>query len=154
MKSLRRLFWAFFELATGSSFDRATFQTYLKMLDACISPSTNLPTSAIKSLTTSLSKEIATFGSEVHLTTGLGMERIWRYFKPDTPKSQKQLSAIVALENLADRLDSVMWKSKLKVDEMVQIRERFSSSLELARKQDVEAGELITVSFVFVCYSL
>lgn len=98
-------------------------------------------------LGTTLSKELTAFGSEVQLKTGLGMERIWRHFKPDTPKTTGQLSAILNLEGLADRLDDAMWKSNLRIDEMIQIRERFASSLQLVKTQDVDAAELIIVRF-------
>jgi midasin len=151
-KVLHQLFWAFRELASSEGFDRATFQTLLKMLSAAISPLTKSNFTVGKILFATLSKEIAAFGSEVQLTSGVGMERIWRHFKPDTPKTWKQLSAILSLETLADRLDSAMWKSGLKLDEMVQIRERFASSLELVRRQDVDAGELVTVCFVASAY--
>jgi midasin len=146
-KALRQLFWAFCELTSSSSFDRATFQTYLKMLTAALSFLAKAASSPAANLSITLSKEVAAFGSDVQLTSGLGMERIWRHFKPNTPKTWKQLTAILNLEGLADRLDIAMWKSGLKLDEMVQIRERFARSLELVRRQDVDAGELITVHF-------
>jgi midasin len=144
-KASRQIFWAFCELTNSPGFDRATFQTYLKMLTSTVSSMAKDSASHSQNLTGALSKEVATFGSDVQLTTGLGMERIWRSFKPQTPKTWEQLTAVLTLENLADRLDAIMWKSSLKLDEMIQIRERFSSSLELARKQDVETDELVTV---------
>ncbi|KAF2686266.1 midasin [Lentithecium fluviatile CBS 122367] len=143
-KALRQLFWAFYILTSSSTFDRATFQTYFKMLATALFVLTKTTTSHATNLSSTLSKEIAAFGSHVQLTSGLGMERIWRHFKPDTPKTWKQLTAILNLEVLADRLDAAMWKSSLKLDEMVQIRERFATALELVRRQDVDAGELIT----------
>lgn len=141
LKALRVLFWAFRELATGH-FDRASFQTYLKMLNVELQSLAQSGDQALV-ITKTLSKEMAVFDSEVQLTTGLGMERIWRSFKPDTPKTYKQLAAVLNLEALADRLDAAMWKLNLKVDEMIQIRERFASSLQLVKSQDVDAHELI-----------
>jgi midasin len=141
---LRTLFWAFHTLSTGSTFDRATFQTYLKMLTSAMPTGTVEDSNhLVQSITTTLSKQIAVFGSDVQLTTGLGMERIWRTFKPATPKTQKQLRSILDLESLADRLDAIMWKSTLRIDEMVQIRERISSSLDLVRRDQVDANEFI-----------
>jgi midasin len=140
LKALRILFWAFLELANTPGFDRATFQTYLKMLNAEIMAFTG----SLTVLGSTLAKELTVFGSEVQLRTGLGMERIWRHFKPETPKTMVQLSAILNLESLADRLDEAMWKSNLKIDEMIQIRERFASSLQLVKTQEVDAAELIT----------
>ncbi|KAF1847542.1 P-loop containing nucleoside triphosphate hydrolase protein [Cucurbitaria berberidis CBS 394.84] len=107
LKPLRTLFWGFFVLATGATFDRAMFQTYES-------------TALLQNISTTLSKQIAVFGSDVQLTTGLGMER-----------TQVQLKEVLELEGLADRLDIIMWKSNLRIDEMVQIRERVASSLEL-----------------------
>ncbi|KAF2634774.1 midasin [Massarina eburnea CBS 473.64] len=143
-KALRQLFWVFLELASSSSFDRATFQTYLKMLASASYSTAKKSSKHSQALTHSLSKEVATFGSDVQLTTGLGMEYIWRAFKPVTSSTLKQLTTVLALERLADRLDAVMWKSRLRLDEMIQIRERFGSSLELVRRQDVDAEELVT----------
>lgn len=143
-KLLRQLFWAFHNLITGSIFDRATFQTYLKMLSEVITRLSHASASPAVDLGAKLAKEVSKFGSDVHLSSGLGMERIWLYFKPNTPKTHLQLAAVLALESLADRLDTTMWKSHLKLDEMIQIRERFTSSLELVRTHDADAGELVT----------
>ncbi|KAH8704657.1 hypothetical protein GQ44DRAFT_763966 [Phaeosphaeriaceae sp. PMI808] len=124
-----------------SVFDRATFKTYLKMLASAMpAPLTSLE----QELSFTLSKQIAAFGSEVQLTSGLAMERIWSTFKPLTPKTFAQLEAVLELEMLADRLDTIMWKSHLTLDEMAQLRERISSSLELVRADEVDAAELIT----------
>jgi midasin len=144
LKPLRTLFWAFFALAQGSTFDRATFQTYLKMLSSSIPSATQNPDPLVNALSATLFKQIATFGADVQLTTGLGMERIWRFMKPNTSKSIDQLKTVLSFEALADRLDEVMWKSTLRTDEMIQIRERFSSSLELVRKEDIDAAEFLT----------
>lgn len=144
-KGLRQLFWAFHGLATGSQFERATFQAYLKMLSAAISPVDEVSGTLSTPLMQGLLKNAAELRSNVQLTTGFGMERIWLHFKPDTPRTWKQLSAIEALEALADRLDVTMWKTNLKFEQMLQIRERFASSLELLRTKGAEADELIKV---------
>jgi midasin len=96
---------------------------------------------------TSLSKELSVFGSEVQLQTGLGMERVWRHFKPKTPKTLEQLAGILDLERLADRLDAAMWKLNLPIDEMIQIPERFAGSLQLIKSEDIDASELHVVSY-------
>jgi midasin len=140
LKALRTMWWAFYALANGSTFDRATFQTYLKMLTSAMSSNAKLPQ---YDLNVALAKQIAVFGSDVQLTTGLGMERIWRAFKPTTSKTRDHLKALLELETLADRLDAVMWKSHLGINDMVQIRERIASSLDLVRKDEVDAAELI-----------
>ncbi|KAF1972308.1 midasin [Bimuria novae-zelandiae CBS 107.79] len=142
-KLLRQLFWAFHHLMTNSTFDRATFQTYLKMLSDVTTRLSKTPISTAREVASTLAKEVAKFGSEVQLSSGLGMELIWKHFKPDTPRTQSQLQSVLALENLADRLDATMWRSTLKLDEMIQIRERFSSSLQLVRSENVDAAEFI-----------
>jgi len=143
LKPLRTLFWAFHALTIADTFDRATFQTYLKMLASAVPTASGEAAPLIQSISRTFSKQIAVFGSDVQLTTGLGMERIWRVFKPSTPKTQSQLKAILELETLADRLDAMMWQSNLRVDEMVQMRERITSSLDLVRGDQVDARELI-----------
>ena len=145
LKPLRTMFWAFFALAKGSAFDRATFQTYLKML---ISSTPTVSTEShvmVQTLAIVLSKQVAAFGADVQLTTGLRMEPLWLRLKPNTPKSIGDLETILKLETLADKLDAVMWRSHLKADEMIQIRERFASSLQLVRRKDVSSDELITI---------
>ena len=144
LKPLRTLFWAFHQLATEANFDRAVFQTYLKMLTS--TTAITLPDVSILSqgFSTTLSKQITAFGSDVQLVTGLSMDRLWHAFKPPTPKSQTQLQAIIELETLADRLDVVMWKSHISFDGMIQVRERVISSLDLLRQDEIDASELIT----------
>lgn len=146
LKRLRILFWTFQKLAAGQGFDRASFQTYLKMLNAELQALSQQGSQVALDLKTSLSKELTVFGSAVQLKTGLGMERIWKHFKPNTPKTSEQLASILNLEALADRLDAAMWKLSLKTDEMIQIRERFASSLQLVKSEDVDANELVIVS--------
>ncbi|KAF2001573.1 midasin [Amniculicola lignicola CBS 123094] len=144
LNGLLILFWALLHMASGNTFDRATFQTYLKMLNvelAALGLSTSPPVLLLQS---SVTKELIIFGSGVQLKTGLSMERIWRYFKPVTARTSQQLAAILTLEGLADRLDAAMWTSNLNPDEMIQIRERFASSLHLVRTEEVDAKELIT----------
>src|SRR5690242_16989032 len=145
LKPLRTIFWAFYSLAKGSAFDRATFQTYLKMLNSNTPVVSNDSHVMVRTLATVLSKQVATFGSDVQLTTGLSMEPLWRHLKPSTPKSIAELGAILCLEALADRLDAIMWKSDLNAGEMIQIRERFASSLQLVRGENVAPDELITI---------
>ncbi|KAI4935110.1 uncharacterized protein J4E92_002397 [Alternaria infectoria] len=143
LKPLRTLFWAFHGLTTASTFDRATFQTYLKMLTSATPAMTEESGSLSRTLSTTLAKQMIAFGSDVQLTTGLGMEHIWRVFKPSTPTTHSQLGAVLELESLADRLDAIMWQSTLHVDEMIQLRERVASSLTLVRKNQVDAKGLI-----------
>ncbi|USP77584.1 Midasin [Curvularia clavata] len=143
LKPLQKMFWAFHTLATAPTFDRATFQTYLKML-ASVIPGSEHSLPLIQTFSANLSKQVGAFGSDVQLTTGLSMERVWRVFKPLTPKTQQQLAAILELEALADRFDAIMWQSTLGVDDMVQIRERIASSLDLVRRDQADAKELIT----------
>jgi midasin len=140
---LQTLFWAFLEMAQGHGFDRATFQTYVKMLNAEILRIAESDAAMSAEVSQALTNELKVFGSEVKLKTGLGMERIWKHFRSTTPKTSFQLAAVLELETLADRLDAAMWRSSLKLDEMVQIRERFASALHLARTQDVDIAELL-----------
>ncbi|KAF2996004.1 hypothetical protein E8E13_001141 [Curvularia kusanoi] len=142
---LRTMFWAFLALARSSTFDRATFQTYLKMLTASIPAAVDESPVILKTLAIALAKQVATFGTDVLLITGLQMEPLWRHLKPITPRSIADLEATLKLETLADRLDAVMWKSNLNPNEMAQIRERFASSLQLVRRENVNSDELVTI---------
>ncbi|KAL6704852.1 AAA ATPase midasin [Coniothyrium glycines] len=143
LKPLRALFWAFVALTTSATFDRATFHTYLKMLMFTVRNERVSSMSSPDALSNSLLKQLAVFGSDVQLTTGLGMERIWRVFKPVTSSTTSQLSSILDLESLADRLDKIMWSSSMSMDTMILVRERISGALDLVRTNQVEAGELL-----------
>ncbi|KAH7076116.1 hypothetical protein FB567DRAFT_535490 [Paraphoma chrysanthemicola] len=151
LRALITLFWAFMKLAEDSAFDRATFQTYLKMLASTVPVHTDLDHPLLLDLQVSLRKHIALFDSEVHLTTGLGMDRIWTSFKPETPKTLTQLETIAELEGLADRFDKMIWSSDLTLDEMMQLRERIASSLDLVRSHEAEAAELVTSFRAAIC---
>jgi midasin len=145
VRPLQAMFWAFFALAMSPTFDRATFQTYLKMLISSIPTAADESHVILKMLATALTKQVATFGADVHLTTGLQMEPLWRNLKPKTSRTLAEMEATLKLETLADRLDAVMWRSHLNPDEMIQIRERFASSLQLVRSENVDPEELITI---------
>jgi midasin len=148
LNQFRKIYWAFVGLANSLELDRATFQTYLRMLNFEIaSIAANSPQQMLY-LKNSLSKELAVFGSAMQLHTGLSMERMWRHFKPTVANTSSQLTAILTMEALADRLDVAVWTSNLKIDEQIQIRERFASSLQLIRAQDIDAQELILVSIL------
>lgn len=151
LKPLRTMFWAFHALAKSPTFDRATFQTYLKMLGSSMPATLDESHAIVQTLASALSRQVATFGADVHLTTGLSMEPLWRQLKPNTAKTLVELETTLKLEALADRLDTVMWKSTLKPDEMTQIRERFASSLQLVRNENVTPDELITMLETAVC---
>ncbi|KAF2015300.1 P-loop containing nucleoside triphosphate hydrolase protein [Aaosphaeria arxii CBS 175.79] len=142
LQSVRVLFWTFFELAKGHEFDRATFQTYLKLINESISTNST-DAGHMLDLKNSLSQQLMVFDADTRLRTGLSMERIWKHMRPRTARNTKQLKAILDLEVLADRFDAVMWKSTLKIDEMIQTRERFASALQLVRTQDIDASELL-----------
>ena len=42
------------------------------------------------------------------LSTGLGMTRLWKQFRPLTAASEGHLTSILELENVADRFDSIV----------------------------------------------
>ncbi len=143
LKPLRILFWEVLSFATGSTFDRAALRTYLNMLTSAVATTISNAGTIEQHFKDALSKKIAVFGSNIQLTTGLGMERMWRTFKPVTPTTHHQFRALIELENTADRLDAIMWKSDLALDDMVQIRERMIASLDLLRKDKADATELL-----------
>ena len=149
LKGIRTLFWALLHLAAGTGFDRATFQTYITMLNREISSDDVDIDRLSRDLHSNLSKELTAFGSSTRLTSGLSMERIWLRFKPNTPKTIQEYDTILALERLADRLDAAMWKSSLGIEDMARIRERFSSALAMVRSSDVDGEELVKAS----CFS-
>ncbi|KAF2736187.1 midasin [Polyplosphaeria fusca] len=149
-KPLQVLFWALLELVKVSNFDRATFQTYLQMFyersrEISSGEDDLQPAYDTTALSKSLSKELAVFSADVEMSSGHGMERIWKHYKPNTPKTHDQLNAILSLEGLADMLDEVTWKSPLRVDDMIQVRERFASSLHLVKANNVDASGLVTM---------
>lgn len=143
LEPIRSLLWAFLELSTDSTFERATFQTYLKMLTAALHNCGQVSVILGYDLQGMLSKQITAFGPEVQLSTGICMELVWQVFKPSTAKTTTQLQAILDLETLADRLDKVMWKSDLSIDNLVQLRERVSGAIDLVRKDCDNPWELL-----------
>ncbi|OCL14238.1 midasin [Glonium stellatum] len=142
LELLRALFWAFLQLAGSAGFDRAMFQTYLKIVQETASslPSASKPTSA---LSDTLSQELATFSSSTQLTTGISMERIWRCFKPRTPGSAKELEGLLNLESLADRFDNSLWQSRESIAEICKIRQALSNALGVLTIENPNAHELI-----------
>lgn len=140
---LRELFWALFALANSTAFDRATFQTYLTMIQETTSTFQNgaQPT---KQLGSSVFHELSVFGSGIQLTSGLSMERLWTWLKPKVSTSSEELDTTLRFESLADRFDAILWHSEASLDELCHIRGSLSNALALLVDQNVDTEELMT----------
>ncbi|KAF2804010.1 midasin [Mytilinidion resinicola] len=143
LNRIRALFWELYNMSIAVGFDRAALHTYLAMF-------TNVSTS-LKQLdhpAALMSNAIATsltgLRSGSHLSSGLCMELVWSRFKPTTSTSTPALDTLLKLEALADRFDTIMWRSDVSFDDLARTRETFSSAIGLLQEVNVDGEELAT----------
>lgn len=62
------------------------------------------------------------FKSSWELSTGTSMELLWSRFRPPTARNRSELTLLLRVENLSDRLDSVAWRSKVSLEMLLDLR--------------------------------
>jgi len=73
------------------------------------------------------------------------MELIWNRFRPPTARSSTELSLLLRVEDLSDKLDGVAWRSKASLNMLLDLRRtilRFDMVDALAKNI---GGDMFTV---------
>ena len=113
------------DLTNSTSFDEGVFQTYQSLGRSLVNRTFNHEDSS-KSRAALMKKELGfqleSFSTEWKLYTGLAMEEIWATLKPPTATSMSQLDTCLEIEALADRFDSLKWRSGASLRELGILR--------------------------------
>ncbi|KAK8238602.1 hypothetical protein HDK90DRAFT_533293 [Phyllosticta capitalensis] len=141
-KAVRQFWNDLFSLTNTSAVDEAVFQVYLAIGQECIQ-SFQCGSKQSEQLRDALQIAFQGLKMESQLRSGLGMEVLWRRFKPQTPPAYDGLLGLLKLESLADRFDQAVWKVDVPLTELARVRMSLSSALELVSTRDVPAESLV-----------
>lgn len=127
-------------------FNEARFQSHLtygqnmlsRMLD-----SLTLEDESRFPLETLFTKMQSHFGAGFQLSSGLSMEILWKQLKPAPIQSQDVLSQLIELEMLANRFDSLRWKSGSIIPDLSSVVSRLCQVYNQVRCHGSDAKDLI-----------
>lgn len=122
-----------FDLTHSEDLDEDTFQVY-QSIGRSLCSQVSSSGSVRGDISCELNAKLDTFNLSWQLSSGLGLDVLWRALKPATAKDSRQLEFSLLAKGLADRFDAVKWKSGASLRELATLR---SSIIRL--HSDVEA---------------
>ncbi|KAI0400957.1 hypothetical protein F4802DRAFT_619434 [Xylaria palmicola] len=118
-----------------SPFEEAVFQAHLGHMSTNLSH--HLPTvskGSAHQLVTSVSDGLnECFIAGFKLSTGLGMESLWKLLRPIPIQSERVFEQLVHMESLAAQFDQVKWKSTAAPADLAKIMDSFIQAYRLVR---------------------
>lgn len=120
VKELRDYVRDIWESTRSFTFDEGAFQSYLAIGGSLITRT--LQCSDTHKLGSKIKELLDLFRSSWDLTTGTSMENIWNSFRPPTAGDSRELDLILRVERLADRFDSIVWRSTGQLDTVISLR--------------------------------
>ncbi|MCJ1283644.1 hypothetical protein MMC26_002975 [Xylographa opegraphella] len=109
-----------FDVTQYSKLDDGSFTTYLTIGNEIVAHAVERKTA--HRLTSTIKKLLDVFKASWELSSGYGMENLWRMFAPPTATSERELNLVVRFENVAGHFDSIVWQSKLPLDTLAELR--------------------------------
>lgn len=135
--------WDTFRLATGPSFEEATFQAHLAIggdLLARLRQNTQIEQHLIAAIQQSLDSE---FHSGFKLSTGLSMELLWKQLRPTVVPSSKVMVTLSELVDLARRFDALRWKTYIAIQDLGGAMSSLVKAYQLVLTSDVDGSALV-----------
>ncbi|KAI1144330.1 midasin [Hypoxylon sp. FL0543] len=134
-----------FRYLTAPRFDEASFQAHLALISNGLtdhmSRTEDSPTGEFASRILEGLDEC--FVSGFKLSTGLGMEILWKVLRPIPIGSKSLLDSVCHMERLASQFDSVKWQSKTTPSDLAQIMDSFVEVYRSIRSSDMDVEELL-----------
>ncbi|KAI9827912.1 MAG: hypothetical protein M1819_006855 [Sarea resinae] len=121
LKEVTDYWWDIFHLVQSTEFEESVFQVHLS-IGRSIVASYTVADEPSRSLTEGIATCLDAFTQMWQLSSGLSMERLWMKLRPETCSSMKQLQTLLRLEQLADRFDDMVWKVKVPLANLSNIR--------------------------------
>lgn len=129
-----------FDVASAAKFDEAVFQVYLELGKPIIA-ALKLQTST-SSQADAVQRGLKSFNSFWQLSSGQSMERIWSCCRPATPATLPHLERILQAEQLAERLDNLLWTSVAPLRKMTELRQSVREMVAVTAGAEIEANDL------------
>ncbi|KAI0115802.1 hypothetical protein GGR51DRAFT_555677 [Nemania sp. FL0031] len=124
-----------FHYLIQSPFEEATFQAHLGHMSSNFNDHlSNTGNESIRQLIANVSEGLnECFIAGFKLSTGLGMETLWKLLRPIPIQNEHVLEQLVRMENLAVQFDEVKWKSTAASAELAKIMDSFIQAYRLVR---------------------
>lgn len=107
------------DLSHSSKFDESTFQAYQTIGRNIASRASKGPLESLTAiLATELGSRLDTFKASWQLHSGLGMEPLWKMFRPASAGNLNHFQFSIQIEDLANRFDTLRWGSGASVQEL------------------------------------
>lgn len=145
------------DVTSSHVFDEADFQVYLSLGFAVFSRERESRSHSPPSrrLVEEVSKAMIGFKASWELFTGLAMEEIWTTFRPQTARTLSQFETCIRIEGIADRFDSLKWRSGASLEELGKMRDSLFMVYTSVLEKNQKATETLNVgslhSFRDVC---
>ena len=120
MKELRDYVRDVLEFTRSFKFDEGIFQSYLGIGRSLIAQA--LQCSDTHKLGSEMQERLGMFKASLDLTTGTSMEVLWERFRPPTARDHCELDLVLRVERLADRFDSIVWRSNAPLNTVIRLR--------------------------------
>jgi len=108
------------EFTRSLKFDEGVFQSYLGIGRSLIIQA--LQCSDTYDLGSKIQDHLDVFKASWDLTTGTSMEILWNRLRPLTARDSRELDLVLRVERLADRFDSIVWRSSGPLDTVIKLR--------------------------------
>ncbi|KAI1282275.1 hypothetical protein F5Y07DRAFT_234953 [Xylaria sp. FL0933] len=134
-----------FHYLIQSPFEEAVFQAHLGYMSAKLSDHLpNVDSGNTRQLLTDVVNGLnECFTSGFRLSTGLGMERLWKLLRPIPAQNERVYEQLVRMESLAAQFDQVKWKSAAAPAELAKIMDSFIKAYRLLRLGEASTDDLI-----------
>lgn len=140
--------WATFNLTICTTLQAATLQAhvilgldFIQRMKGNCGVTNDLEDAFISKFAAELRRH---FGESINLTTGLGMELIWKHYQPPTVSNQSQLSILQDLKQVAQRFDSVRWQTSMSITDIGNIVKPLLDAHNFILTRDADGQSLIT----------
>ncbi|KAI8635037.1 midasin [Xylariaceae sp. FL1651] len=139
-------FWkSTFHYLVDSPFEEAKFQAHLDHMSKSLGGYLpRLEDNNTRQLLTHILRGLdECFVAGFKLSTGLGMERLWKLLRPIPIKNKRLLEQFSHMEHLATQFDQVKWNSAASLVDVVKITDSFIQAYRLMRLGEADAESLI-----------
>jgi hypothetical protein len=146
MNAILRFWWQTYKLAVAADFDESTFQAHLAIGTEVLKH--KIQTYAATSTTSTLlvqtlSQITSDFDTGFRLSTGLGMEKVWKHFRPLSASNATTLNILQEMEQLAVRFDKLRWRTSILPTELSAIMQGLVNAYRLLLTDGIGGQALI-----------
>ncbi|KAL8338414.1 hypothetical protein RB601_006393 [Gaeumannomyces tritici] len=136
--------WRTFALVSAQDFEEATFQAHLLHGTELLTQLANRFEPRGQGLVSAITANFtAAFELGFRLSTGLSMEIMWKAFRPEPIPDLERFTQVVEMERLAQRFDSVRWKTSATPSGLDEVTSSLAKAYSLIRFSTADTRGLL-----------